>query len=431
MNDNSSRLSPPLPWRFALGVLLVLALSLLLFYALMRPPAGEIGLMAVFLSVTAAVSIIAGYVAFRLGWFERTPTLGWALMSSYILSSLLTFANVWITARLMFTSTHDLQLAAVLLIYAGGIAIALGYLISTALSNRIHQLENAARVIAEGKLQVHVPIRGQDELASLAQTFNYMAEQLQAADRKQAELDQMRRDFIAWASHDLQTPLASIQAIIEALADGVVTDQGTIQRYLGTIKKEILALTGLIDDLFQMAQLQAGGLPLDRAANSLADLISDTLESFRELAKRAGVTLSGSIEPGLDPVYFDARRISRVLSNLLSNAIRYTASGGTVNIRASYQEGDALVEVIDTGEGIPEEHIPYIFERFYRGERSRSRATGGSGLGLAIARGIVTAHGGQIGVESRPGLTRFYFTLPDSPSKPLRKSSDLHQFPSE
>src|SRR3990170_2018311 len=112
MNDHQSRLSPPLPWRFLLGVLLVVGLSLLLFYLIMQPPATEIGLMALFLSITATLSLFAGYSAFRLGWFERSPNLLWSLLGSYILSSLLTFANVWVTARLMFTSAHDLQLAA-------------------------------------------------------------------------------------------------------------------------------------------------------------------------------------------------------------------------------------------------------------------------------------------------------------------------------
>jgi signal transduction histidine kinase len=249
-------------------------------------------------------------------------------------------------------------------------------------------------------------------MALLGHTFNEMAAQLQAAAWKQQELDRLRRDLVAWTGHDLQTPLASVRAILEALADGVVDDPETVQRYLRTAQRDIRALSGLIDDLFQMAQLDAGGLHLDREFNSLSDLISDTLESFSELAARQELTLEGSAAPGVDPVYMDARRIGRVLSNLISNALRHTPPGGQVQVQALPLPTGVLVEVTDTGEGIRSEDLPYVFERFYRGEKSRSRETGGAGLGLAIAKGIVEAHGGRIDLESLPGGTRFYFNLP-------------------
>jgi signal transduction histidine kinase len=149
----------------------------------------------------------------------------------------------------------------------------------------------------------------------------------------------------------------------------------------------------------------------------LSDLISDTLESFSELALRKGVVLKGNVDAGIDPVYMDAQRIGRVLNNLIRNALRHTPQGGEVHLQALPTDQGVLIEVSDTGEGIPAEDIPHIFERFYRGERSRNRATGGAGLGLAIARGIVEAHQGTIDVESLPQQTRFYFTLPGSRSK--------------
>jgi signal transduction histidine kinase len=210
----------------------------------------------------------------------------------------------------------------------------------------------------------------------------------------------------------LQTPLASIRAVVEALADGVVEDPEMQQRYLRTARKDILSLTALIDDLFQMSQLDAGGLPLDLEYNSLSDLISDTLEEFSHLAENREVSLRGSVSAGVDPVYMDARRIGRVLANLVSNALRHTPSGGTVQVQALRMQDGVMVEVTDTGEGIRPEDLPHIFERFYRGEKSRSRTTGGAGLGLAIAKGIVEAHGGYIDVESLPESTRFYFVLP-------------------
>lgn len=259
---------------------------------------------------------------------------------------------------------------------------------------------------------MRVPVTGRDEMADLARTFNQMAAQLQEAERKQQELDALRRDLVAWAGHDLQTPLASVRAIIEALADGVVDDPESVQRYLRTAQKNIQSLSVLIDDLFQMSQLDAGGLPLDCADNSLSDLISDTLESFSELANQQGVHLGGSVAAAVDPIYMDAQRIGRVLNNLVNNALYHTPEGGSVEVLASPSPGAVLVEVIDGGQGIPPEDLPRVFDRFYRGEKSRNRTTGGAGLGLAIAKGIVEAHGGQIGVESESGRTRFYFTLP-------------------
>lgn len=398
--------------RFVAGVALIVALSLGVFNLLLKPPVNDIALMALFLLVTALVSTLAGYGSYRLGWIDRSPTIRWSLLGGYALSSVLTFFNVWLTARLMFTSQHDLLLATVLLIFAGGMAMALGYFLSSTLMDRIRLLDQAARAIAAGDLDVRIPVHGRDEMALLARTFNQMAEQLQAVARQQRELETLRRDLIAWAGHDLQTPLASVQAVLEALADGMVEDPETAQRYLHTAQKDIRALSALIDDLFQMAQLDAGGLPLERLQNSLSDLISDTLESFSELAARQGIDLQGSVDTQVDPVNMDAQRIGRVLNNLVSNALQHTSLGGHVLVRASRQSQGVLVEVTDTGDGIRPEDLPFIFDRFYRGEKSRSRSTGGAGLGLAIAKGIVEAHGGQIGVESGAQGTRFYFTIP-------------------
>jgi signal transduction histidine kinase len=408
----ASRSPISLPIRFAAGLILILLLSLSAYYLLMNPAMNELGWMAALLSIIAVISSLAGAGAYRLGWMERSPTIRWALIGGYALSTVLTYASIWVMARLMFADQHDLQLASVLLIFSGGMAMAMGYLLSSALADRIHLLDQAAQAIAAGDLEVRVPEIGRDEMGALAQTFNQMAAQLQETARKQHELENLRRELIAWAGHDLQTPLASIRAIVEALADGVVDDAQTAQRYLNTAQRDIRDLSSLIDDLFEMAQLDAGGLPLNREYNSITDLISDTLESFSELAARQGVALAGSVADDIDPVYFDAMRIGRVLNNLLGNAIRHTPSGGCVRVLANRSLEKLVVEVEDTGEGIRPEDLPHVFDRFYRGEKSRSRMTGGAGLGLAIARGIVEAHGGQIGVESLPGKTRFTFALP-------------------
>ncbi len=403
----------PVFLRYVLGILLIVAVSLGIFKLLMAPPLAMLGFMAMFLAITAIVSSLAGYAAYRLGWLTLSPTLRWTLLAGYALSSILTFFNVWFSANLMFASQHDLLLSIVLLVFSGGMAMVLGYLLSSTVTDRIHALKAVAGQLAQGDLQARAGVSGRDEVSDLAESFNRMAAQLQAADEKQREIEHMRADLIAWVGHDLQTPLASIRAILEALADGVVEDPQSVQRYLLTAQRDVRSLSSLIDDLFQMAQLDTGGLPLDREDSSLTDLISDTLESFSELAARQGVTISGHADPGIDPVHMDTMRIGRVLNNLISNALQHTPAGGQINVTARRAVRSVEVTVSDTGEGIRPEDLPNIFESFYRGEKSRSRATGGSGLGLAISRGILRAHGGDITVDSQPGHgSRFTFILP-------------------
>jgi len=403
----------PMPARLVIGVLLILAVSLGIFELVMLPPMRELGLMALYLGLTALVSSLAGYIAYRLGWINFSPTLRWTLLGGYALASVLTFFNVWFSAQMMFASEHDLLLAIVLLVFAGGMAMVLGYFLSITITERIGQLKTAAEQLAQGDLKTRVPVHGRDEVASLAAAFNQMAEQLQTADKKQRELENMRRDLIAWVSHDLQTPLTSMRAILEALSDGMVDDPETVKRYLQTAQRDVRSLSSLIDDLFQMAQLDAGGLPLHAAQASLGDLLSDTLESFTQLARQQGITLGGNVEADVDPVFMDTQAIGRVLNNLIGNALRHTPPHGQVSVGVRRTGSGVEVSVSNTGEEIRAEDLPYIFDRFYRGDKSRSRTTGGAGLGLAISRSIVRAHGGEIWVESGAGKeTRFTFRIP-------------------
>ncbi len=325
--------------RFILGVVLVGVAALLFFNWMLQPSPSDIQLMAALLTLTCTVSLLAGYEAYRLGWINRSPRLQLTLLGGYLLSLLLTFLNVWVTARLMFTSQHDLLLATVLLAFAGGISIILGIFFTETLTDRIQKLSRAAQEIAGGKFDGRVPDAGRDEMAQLVASFNAMAARLAQAEKEKKEIDTLRRDLVAWAGHDLRTPLASMRAIVEALSDGLVDDPDTTQRYLATARKDIQALSTLIDDLFQMAQLDAGGLKLDLAAGSLRDLVSDTLESFSELARHQGLRLDGKIEPGVDLVWMDVQRVGRVLNNLVHNAIRYTPAGGRVRYPCRARKG--------------------------------------------------------------------------------------------
>ncbi len=401
------------PLILAGSVALTIGLTLVVFGRLLRPSVRDVWALVAFLSITAVLSIAVSHGMYRLNVMARSPHLSWTLLGSYVLSSVLTLLNVGFTAWLMFVDRHDLLLATVLLLFAGGIGIALGYFFSVSLTDRIARLGRVANELAEGHLQARVPVTGRDEVADLAHAFNDMAMRLQDAEQQRKELDRLRRDLVAWIGHDLRTPLTSLRVIVEALADGVIDNPETVTRYLQTAQHQIGSLSSLLDDLFELAQIDAGGLHLDRQLNSICDLISDTVEAFSAVAERQGVRLVGSAVPAVDPVVMDVQKIERVLSNLLDNALRHTPAGGVVRVATSSVAGGVRVEIHDSGEGIGSDDLPHVFERFYRGEKSRSRATGGAGLGLAIAAGIVDAHGGQIGIESSVGEgTRVWFTLP-------------------
>jgi signal transduction histidine kinase len=414
--------------RFLIGVALVLTLTLALFVATMRPNLADFRAMTLFLSGTAIVSVLAGFVMYRWGLLGRSVGLWSALVGSYLLAAGLTFINVWVTARLMFISSHDLTLATLLLLFATGIAAALGLYLTASVADSITALDKAAQAIEQGTLNARVQVPAGGEVGDLAAAFNRMAAQLEAAQRKQHELEALRRDLIAMVGHDLRTPLASVRAMVEALADGVVQDPATVNRYLKTMDRDIGALTVLVNDLFDMAQMDAGGLRLNRQPVSMSDLVSDTLESFGARAFEKNVALGGEVAPGVDPVYCDPALVGRVLNNLIENALRHTPPLGRITIVASATPpGFVQVTVADTGPGIPPEELAAIFTRFYRVEKSRNRSTGGAGLGLAIAQGIVQAHGGSIRAESGSGGpggsrqgARFIFTLPRGPQPAAR-----------
>jgi signal transduction histidine kinase len=280
----------------------------------------------------------------------------------------------------------------------------------------LQDLVQGAEKISQGDFATRVVISGEDEVSQLALAFNKMASQLEEAAQAERALDEARRNLVAWASHDLRTPLTSLRVMLDALTDGVVDDPETVTRYLQQSQNEVNRMSVLIDDLFELAQLDAGYQNLDFEWIALSDLISDTLESFAAQANSQNVNLEGSITPDVDPIWAAPDKLSRILDNLVGNALHYTIKGGSISLEAQLNGDQVQIEVRDTGTGIAAKDLPYIFDRFYRGEKSRVRnaeKSGGVGLGLAIVKGLVKAHGGEIWVESEPNHgTRFWFTLP-------------------
>ncbi|CAA9572760.1 MAG: hypothetical protein AVDCRST_MAG88-2507 [uncultured Thermomicrobiales bacterium] len=368
---------------------------------------------ALFMLTSGLVSLALGWLLTRAaGRVRGGLTLRQTLGAIYALGLLVAFANVAYTAKLMFFSAHDLGLLAILLGFALVPGLAVAFLLSDRLGVTLGALGVGADRMARGDLSARVPADGVEELRALAVAFNAMAAQLEEAEARRTEIERARRDLIAAVSHDLRTPLASLQVLVEALNDGVVDDPQGVRRYLALMEGEVGRLNALIDDLFELARLESGALQLDRLPSPVQDLISETLERMGAQAGQKGLHLGGEVVGDPPPVLVDGQQVTRVLLNLVQNAIRHTPADGSVTVRAEPAGGEVRLEVRDTGEGIPADQLPRVFERFYRGDPARSREAGG-GLGLAIARGIVEAHGGRIWVESEPGRgSRFTFTLP-------------------
>jgi signal transduction histidine kinase len=319
-------------------------------------------------------------------------------------------------AQAMFISSHDLSVLLTMLLFAALLAVGFSLRGAGPLARRIERVRAGTAQLAGGTLETKLPVDGHDEIADLAKDFNRMARALEEATAREREMEQARRDLIAAISHDLRTPLAATQALIEAVVDGVAADQKAASRYLRSALNEVTHLSRLVDDLFELAQIDAGTLKLHLEQASLRDLISDTLSSFQPQAELLGVCLIGEVSKGVDPVLMNPPKLQRALYNLVSNALRHTPTDGTIALRAEPQGAMVRVEVADTGTGIAASDLPHVFERSFRGDRSRTpyrrEGTPNAGLGLAIVRGLIEAHGGTIDVESTLGSgSRFLFTL--------------------
>ena len=277
----------------------------------------------------------------------------------------------------------------------------------------MREVVDAVRRLNSGNLDIKVPVLSHDEIGELATALNDMTERLDVSFTRERELERARSELVRAVSHDLITPLASIRAMVESMNDGVVTDSETVKRYLRATQSEVENLSQLINDLFELSQIDAGVLELHMERSSLQDIISDTMESMSAQAAGRKLTLKGTVKKEMSPVIMDAQRVQRILYNLVQNAIRHTPADGTIHIRASDIGVEVRVDIEDTGEGIAEQELAFLFQRPDPAERPGSPISKGNGFGLSIAKGIVEAHGGRIWVESVLGEgSVFSFTLP-------------------
>jgi signal transduction histidine kinase len=294
-------------------------------------------------------------------------------------------------------------------LWGGLLAVAIALILTFFLSRRIlapvKALTTATREFGKGHFSHRVDFKDKGEMGELARSFNTMADDLERNER-------LRRNMVADIAHELRTPLSNLRGYLEAIGDGLVKLDDTTVHSLG---EEASSLSRLVDDLQELSLADAGELKLVFQPENISGLIGETVTGLQAKASAKNINISTDLPAKLPDANIDSHRIKQVLYNLLDNAVAHTGPGGRITVTAR-QEGDSLyISVADTGEGIPAEDLPLIFERFYRVDKSRTRATGGTGLGLTITKRLVEAHGGRIDVRSRPGHgTTFTFSLPIS-----------------
>jgi signal transduction histidine kinase len=404
-------------WR-RLGVTAVaFALALLIFAHSLHPSPWQAVRAACWVALSGLLSIGLGSLAHWLMDHAPTRSVRVKLAVPLLLSILVVSVNVVLLARLLFTSNRDVQLVLGSLLFGMTVALVVSLPIIKRVYEAIARIETDARRIASGEYAFRM---AEDEateaweLAQLAHWYNLMGANILEAAARRASAEAERRQVITALSHDLRTPLSAIQIMIDAIAEGVVTDPATIERYHRTIQLEADHLTDLIGDLVELARLESGTVHLDCGVHRIEDAIADVVQMMQEQAQQRQVYLGYHFDDDVPQVFADYDRILRLLSNLLQNAVGHVRAGGIILIRVTRgtsAEGDptTLVQVIDTGEGIAADHLPHVFTATYRGETSRTRHKGladprhappEAGLGLAIAARIVEAHSGHIWAAS-------------------------------
>ncbi len=350
--------------------------------------------------LAAAGIVVAGAVVAVL--IRKIKGIRGRLTAIALTGMVLPLAAVILTGIVML-KPHDAELVALVAIASAAAAVGVAIAAGAPVATRLKGMRNASARLASGDLTARIEPRGDDvsELRELAASYNEMAASLE-------RLVESRRNLVAWATHDLRAPLASLQAMIEALEDGVVAPSD----YLPEMRRQVLALARLVDDLFELSRIELRALSLEFTAASLPEIAEGCLRSLTPAAEARGIRLNLE-RNGDQPARCAPDKVERVLMNLLTNALRHTPHDGAVSVRISAEGREMIVAVEDSGDGIPDGAIERVFESFWRADPSRSSATGGAGLGLAIARGLIEAQGGRIWAERLGGSgSRFVFTLP-------------------
>lgn len=279
---------------------------------------------------------------------------------------------------------------------------------------RLGSLERAAAALGAGDTTARAPEGGGDEIAALSAAFNRMAGELEARLGELQQADRVRRQLLADVSHELMTPLTAIRGYLETLSmPGVVRDEATRERYVRIVTEETLRLEAIIGDLLDLARLEGGGVEIEAAEVPVSWLFERVAERHGVATSQRGITMTTTIEPGAEHVRGDGRRLEQAVQNLVANAVRHTPDGGRVAVSASRVDAGLRLRVEDTGSGISPEHLPLVFDRFYKIDQARPSGSAGSGLGLSIVKAIVERHGGRVAAAAATGGgARFDVVLP-------------------
>lgn len=385
----------PFMW-FVVALLAIYLATVGFFWLFAAPTQTDLQIMAAVLGGAIAVVGVVSFLAYRKRWIYRVPRVGTVVLAAYLLAAGLILVIVWIVAQLLFINPYDVVLVAIVMLFAAGVVASIGYMQSTALTEKLESLSGAAELLAMGRYHVRVEIDDNDELSRLASVFNAMASKLEAAARKERQLDQLRRDLMAWIGYDLRVPLMSTRTMVESITEGLVSDPAMMDRYLRIAKRDINALSDLVDDLYDMAQLDTNGIRLERSPTRISDLIDITVAGLSQEALQKKVSLTSRCAAEVPAVAIDLRQMTRVMNNLVSDAIHRVPKGGSVRINAYPTRNGALIEIADFYDGARPEDIATTLKLFFGDEDARSQANETTRLRLALADAVVRAHGSEI-----------------------------------
>lgn len=390
-----------------LALLIAVAAGLAVAELLLTPPMSELFDLSIYFAASGAVTLVAGWLLIR--WVDRRVSLSLHRRALVIAAAgpVVALANVFFVAQLMFVSTgHDLRLLIALIAFSGVMALVFASWSAAITTRRVERVHLALQQLEQGNGVAWADAGSHaDEIDGLGERMTALAGRLVAADRERDAIDRQRRELTAAISHDLRTPLASIQAMVEALNDSVVKGED-VDRYHGAIARDVERLSRMVDDLLELAQLDSGATRLSCQLLAVDEIAAEVVSAMQVQAANAGVELRLEVAGAIPPTPLDGARIERALTNLVRNALDHTPRGGEVVVSVKSAAECVLVDVTDTGTGVPPEDEPHIWERFYRGDPARTRAQGslgGTGMGLAIVRGFVEAHGGTVAMKPRKG----------------------------
>jgi signal transduction histidine kinase len=397
-------------WRtiaLAAGVALAGALGTLVAAALVGMDASELVHLAALIAPALLMTVVAIALA-RLLLAKASMRQGMAAIA--VVGAVAAITNLVVLARQMIVDEHDATTLAVLFLYSAGAGVGAALALARSRARAVERLVASAEQLGDGELQTRVGELGAGpELDTLAHTLDEMSERLERAQEREREIERTRRDLVTAVSHDLRTPLASLRAMVEAIDEGIVDDAPTMQRYAAEMRRSTAQLVAMVDDLFELAQLDAGAIEAETTRARLGEVVRSAVATVEMAAHEKGLSLVADLHGTEDAAC--SPRLVRVIQNLLVNAVRHTPADGSVRIDARRSDRGLELVVADTGEGIARQDLERVFDPFFRADPARHGS--GAGLGLALAKRIVEALGGSIRAESQAAHgSRFAVTLP-------------------